>query len=378
MGNIEYLNSILNAIKPKKEDIDVLEVDAHTVDGYPIEDLLGGGEGSGSVIYNGEGIPSSGLGIDGDYYLDTLTSDLYYKDSDTWTIIVNLQGIQGEQGIQGIQGIQGEEGDQGIQGIQGEIGPEGPAGEGLPTGSIVIYAGTIASIPSGFLFCDGTSYLRASYTYLFTAIGTIYGAADGDHFNVPDLRDKFIVGAKQDDTGIPKTNIEGSLLAYGGVTTHHHANHSLTQPAISNHTPSITQPAVNNHDITQPVISNHTITQPVVSAHVITQPAFNDHTITSYASYRTSTASTRAAISSITVTHTLGTNVAIANHTLSTNVSIDAHALTTNVAVSAHTLSTNVNVTVDAHVLTTDVAIDAHDSLGTVQPYYAMAYIIKT
>jgi microcystin-dependent protein len=199
-----------------------------------------------------------------------------------------------------------------------------------PVGVVWLWAGAIANIPVNWLLCDGSSLSRTTYAVLFNAIGTIYGYVDGSHFNLPDLRDKFVVGAKQDVSGVPETNLTGSLTAYGGAVTHHHADHSVTQPAISNHT------------LTQPVIHTHVITQPVVAAH----------TYTTFAA-RTSSSSTSAAISAVTA-HSLTTNVAVADHTLDTNVGIDAHALSTIVAVSTH------------------------DTLSAPQPYYAMAYIIRS
>lgn len=57
------------------------------------------------------------------------------------------------------------------------------------SGVIQAYGGT--SAPSGYLICDGSSHLRATYPALFTAIGTAYGTADGTHFNVPDFRGIF-------------------------------------------------------------------------------------------------------------------------------------------------------------------------------------------
>lgn len=57
---------------------------------------------------------------------------------------------------------------------------------GQSSGFINMYGGTVA--PSGWLLCDGTSYLRTAFPNLFAAIGTAYGAADGTHFNVPDFR----------------------------------------------------------------------------------------------------------------------------------------------------------------------------------------------
>lgn len=66
------------------------------------------------------------------------------------------------------------------------------AGSFVPPGVIMPYGGT--SAPAGYLLCDGTSYLRASYSALFGVISTAYGAADGTHFNVPDLRGQFLRG----------------------------------------------------------------------------------------------------------------------------------------------------------------------------------------
>lgn len=69
----------------------------------------------------------------------------------------------------------------------------------IPSGIISLWYGTIASIPSGWALCDGTN-------------GT------------PDLRDKFIVGAKQDDSGVAKTNVTGSLTQSGGSVNISEAN----------------------------------------------------------------------------------------------------------------------------------------------------------
>jgi len=45
--------------------------------------------------------------------------------------------------------------------------------------------------PTGWLEEDGSSLVRATYPALFALIGTMYGAADGTHFNLPDMRGKF-------------------------------------------------------------------------------------------------------------------------------------------------------------------------------------------
>jgi len=57
---------------------------------------------------------------------------------------------------------------------------------GIRSGVVMGWGGP-GSPPAGWLVCDGTSLLRASYPSLFAAIGTTYGAVDGTHFNLPDL-----------------------------------------------------------------------------------------------------------------------------------------------------------------------------------------------
>ena len=88
----------------------------------------------------------------------------------------------------------GIKGDKGDPGPQGPAGPTGPAGA-VPPGTVTAFAGSTA--PSGWLLCDGQSYLISTYRDLYNAIGTTYGGY-GQSFQVPDLRGRFPVGK---DTG---------------------------------------------------------------------------------------------------------------------------------------------------------------------------------
>jgi microcystin-dependent protein len=82
---------------------------------------------------------------------------------------------------------------------------------GVPAGTIQMYAG--ASAPSGWLLCQGQAVSRTTYARLFGVVGTTFGAGDGSAtFNLPDLRDRFPVGAS---TGT-------ALAAAGGATSHDH------------------------------------------------------------------------------------------------------------------------------------------------------------
>lgn len=64
---------------------------------------------------------------------------------------------------------------------------------GLPVGAILDYSGPTA--PTGFLFCAGQEVSRTTYSDLFSAIGTTYGAGNGSTtFNLPDTRGRVIAG----------------------------------------------------------------------------------------------------------------------------------------------------------------------------------------
>lgn len=86
--------------------------------------------------------------------------------------------------------------------------PGAMSNESFPSGAIVIWSGTVASIPSGWQLCDGTN-------------GT------------PDLRDRFIVGASQDVGSMAETNVSGVLTKTGGE-----AKHTMTIVEMPSHSHS--------------------------------------------------------------------------------------------------------------------------------------------
>lgn len=96
----------------------------------------------------------------------------------------------------------------------------GPSGM---TGLVCYYP--VASIPSGWLRCDGAAYSRTTYKNLFNKIGTTYGNGDGETtFNVPNLMDYYIKcwdgvrmfnGVQEGTVGTHKHNLEGTT---GGTT----------------------------------------------------------------------------------------------------------------------------------------------------------------
>tara|TARA_R110000765_G_scaffold93781_3_gene176756 strand:- start:7148 stop:8008 length:861 start_codon:yes stop_codon:yes gene_type:complete len=60
----------------------------------------------GSIWYAGAGIPGAGIGVDGDYFLNTLTGDVYGpKTGGAWgAITMNLVGASGTNGTNGTDG----------------------------------------------------------------------------------------------------------------------------------------------------------------------------------------------------------------------------------------------------------------------------------
>jgi len=79
----------------------------------------------------------------------------------------------------------------------------------IPTGVIVMWSGTVATIPSGWYLCNGSN-------------------------STPDLRNKFIIAADADSGGAAKTTVTGSATQSGGsadaiVVSHTHTA-TVTDP----------------------------------------------------------------------------------------------------------------------------------------------------
>lgn len=213
----------------------------------------------------------------------------------------------------------------------------------VPVGGIIMWSGTIAAIPTDWALCDGTANSPG-----------------------PDLRDKFIVGAKQDDSGVAKTNLTGSLTTSGAAAA---SAHSLsTNVAVDAHSLS-TQVAVSAHTLSTDVaLSAHTLSTDVaLSAHSLTtNVAIADHTLVGAAG-RTSTASTRSFVTTTgAISHTI-TQPVVGAHTITQPV-VSAHTITQPV-VAAHSVTQPV---VSAHAVTQPV-VGNHSSLWPV--YYALAFI---
>ena len=87
--------------------------------------------------------------------------------------------------------------------------------EGIPTATIVPW--TAASLPTGFLECNGAAVSRSTYAALFAIVSTTYGAGDGSTtFALPDLQDNIAVG-KSGTKAIASTGGANTVTSTGNV-----------------------------------------------------------------------------------------------------------------------------------------------------------------
>ena len=102
---------------------------------------------------------------------------------------------------------------------------------GVPVGTIISAMRT--TVPSGYLYCDGTSVSRATYPQLFEVIGTSCGTVDANTFNLPKLQGAFLRG-QSDGTGIDLDVAARTASGAGGNSGDNIG--SLQQPGIESHT----------------------------------------------------------------------------------------------------------------------------------------------
>lgn len=107
----------------------------------------------------------------------------------------------------------------------------------IPPGVVTPWAGDAtktATVPPGWLPCDGRSVGRQAYAALFRVVGVAYGAGDNvSTFNVPDLRGRAAIGAGFAGAGFTNRvagqvgGAEGYFLTTAMLPAH---NHAVTDP----------------------------------------------------------------------------------------------------------------------------------------------------
>jgi microcystin-dependent protein len=89
-----------------------------------------------------------------------------------------------------------------------------------------------------WLACDGSPVSRSTYSYLFNAIGTTFGAGDGSTtFNLPDTRNRARVSVMSSGARLTSavSGIDGTVVGSGGSTSE---STTLTYGQIPPHTHS--------------------------------------------------------------------------------------------------------------------------------------------
>lgn len=87
----------------------------------------------------------------------------------------------------------------------------------VPAGTIMAWAGSSGSIPTGWLACNGDAKNRDTYAALYSAIGVSFGGGDGSTtFNLPEARGRALYGSSP---SIAVATQAGGVTGAGKVTT---------------------------------------------------------------------------------------------------------------------------------------------------------------
>ena len=92
----------------------------------------------------------------------------------------------------------------------------GSGGADVPVGTVIMWMGQKGQWPTGWLYCDGSSYAVSQYRSLYDVIGNSFGG-DSSNFLTPDFRGYFVRGvddgAKADPDAADRTMKDGSKPA---------------------------------------------------------------------------------------------------------------------------------------------------------------------
>lgn len=137
-------------------------------------------------------------------------------------------------------------------------------GGAIASGTVSVWAG--ATIPDGYLLCDGSAISRTDYPILFSAIGTTWGPGDGSStFNLPDLRNRFLLGASATHPAGQYGGASSIALSIPNLPPHNHPvvdpghAHTVTDPG---HVHTVADPGHHHTDAT-PTSLGTTGTDPV-------------------------------------------------------------------------------------------------------------------
>ncbi len=271
-------------------------------------------------------------------------------------------------------------------------------GLGKP-GTVIMWGGTVDNVPEGYLLCNGAAYNKNTYNKLFDAIGIIHGGS-GNNFNVPDLRDRFIVGAGSQYNTADQGGSNTVTLTEEQLASHTHVienenlehTHSLRSDngATANVVNDATSLSVSGNTDDDTGLHSHTgatTNNRGSHGHGINDPG-HSHSVEAARQNGTGAdgepESREYARNSSRSTSSQGTGITIQGNgshahsvTVPNNNSEHNHSLTaTGTATHNHDLSGNTATSLDDHDHTaqTTGADVAHENRP---PYYALVYLIQ-
>jgi microcystin-dependent protein len=267
----------------------------------------------------------------------------------------------------------------------------------MPSGAIVQFAGTAA--PAGWLLCQGQSLLRTDYNALFTAIGTTYGAVDGTHFTLPDMRGRVPVGKSAAGTFVNLAATGGEelhTLALSEIPAH---SHSGSTSAVGAGTPAGTvavagsgilttgaESSDHTHSGTTAVEgqthahSGTTNSESVDHSHYYYRSNFTSLSLGTSSPEPTTVAVSETYVNSMSTDtvshqHTFVTGTQSANHTHTFTTGGRSAAHTHDLASHTHTASFSGSALgTHSHTISSEGGGTSHNNL---QPYLVVNYIIK-
>ncbi len=105
-----------------------------------------------------------------------------------------------------------------------------------------VMAWPLATVPAGWIECDGSAISRSTYAALFSVLGTAYGTGDGSTtFNLPNYKNQFLRGFDASGTDASSRTDRGDGTTGANVGTkqaddYKQHNHTFTGDAIADHT----------------------------------------------------------------------------------------------------------------------------------------------
>ena len=179
-----------------------------------------------NTILSGSGVPAKTLGIDGDFYIDIKSANLYGpKTKGAWKLATSLRSVDTRDlslpasGTDGAAGAKGATGDRGLTGASGSNGATGATGDRGLTGLTGASGSTGATGANG-LKGDSGAAGAAGVTGLTGSAGAAGSAGiTGAKGDTGDAGAAGITGAKGDTglTGLTGTNGAAGLTGAAGT-----------------------------------------------------------------------------------------------------------------------------------------------------------------